>query len=177
MEKRIIIAGFGGQGVLFCAKYLANVGMDNGFHVTWLPSYGPEMRGGAAYCSIVFSDTPIGSPLVTEPDILVTLNLPSFLKFESKVKPGGIMMYDSSIVSQEVSRSDITVKAIPATQLAEDKGFKGLASMIFAGSVLSALPGINKGVLEKAMANTVPERKTDMAESNIKAVMLGLETC
>jgi 2-oxoglutarate ferredoxin oxidoreductase subunit gamma len=172
--QTIIVSGFGGQGSLFCGKFLACVGMVKGQQVSWLPSYGPEMRGGTARCGVVLSDTPIGSPLVTHPDILVALNLPSYLAFESAVKPGGAMFYDASIVTQPHARTDITYRALPATQTAEDNGLKGLAGMVLAGAALSLLPGINKEIIESAMAHTVSEGKKEMIDNNIKAVNLGL---
>ncbi|MCL2004306.1 MAG: 2-oxoacid:acceptor oxidoreductase family protein [Oscillospiraceae bacterium] len=174
MEKRILIAGFGGQGVLFFGKYLAHIGMEKDLHVSWLPSYGPEMRGGTAQCGVVLSDAPIGSPLVVEPDILAALNLPSFLAFESKVKAGGTMIYDSTLISQAPSREDITVRGIPATRLAEDNGLKGLAGMILAGAVLSALPDIDQNVIAAAMRDNIPERKMDMFDANMKAIEMGM---
>ena len=172
--QTIIVSGFGGQGSLFCGKFLACVGTVKGQQVSWLPSYGPEMRGGTARCGVVLSDTPIGSPLVTQPDILVALNLPSFLAFESAVKPGGTMFYDASIVTQPHARKDITYHALTATQSAEDNGMKGLAGMVLAGAALSLLPGINGKIIEEAMIQTVSDNKKEMIDNNIKAVDLGL---
>jgi 2-oxoglutarate ferredoxin oxidoreductase subunit gamma len=170
----ITVSGFGGQGSLFCGRFLACVGMVKGQQVSWLPSYGPEMRGGTARCGVVLSDTPIGSPLVTQPDILVALNLPTYLAFESAVKPGGTLIYDSSLLSEPHARTDITYRAIPATQMAEDNGLKGLAGMVLTGAALELLPGVDKGIIEKAMVQTVSEGKKEMIENNIKAVNLGL---
>lgn len=175
MEKRILIAGFGGQGVLFFGKYLAHIGMEKGMNVSWLPSYGPEMRGGTAQCYVVLSDTPIGSPLVPEADVVVALNLPSFLAFESRVKPGGTMLYDSTLISQSPTRTDITVKAVPATQIAEDNGLPGLAGMVLAGAVLALLPDVSREIITTAMEDNIPERRKDMFDANMKAVMLGLK--
>jgi 2-oxoglutarate ferredoxin oxidoreductase subunit gamma len=169
-----MIAGFGGQGILFMGKFLANIGMDMGKHVSWLPSYGPEMRGGTAQCGVILSDDPIGSPLVGDPELLAAMNLPSFLTFAGRVKPGGHMFYDCSLVSEKCGREDITVRGLAATQMAEDNGIKGLASMVMAGAVLSAVPGVTKEIIESAMEKTVPERKKDMIDMNMKAVMLGL---
>ncbi|MCL1806329.1 MAG: 2-oxoacid:acceptor oxidoreductase family protein [Oscillospiraceae bacterium] len=174
METRILIAGFGGQGILFFAKYLAYIGMEKGLQVSWMPSYGPEMRGGAAQCGVVLSDNVIGNPVVGEPDIFTAMNLPSFAAFENRVKPGGTMFVDSSLISKECSRKDITVRGIPATQMAEEHGLKGLANMIMAGAVLSKLPDISQDVIEAAMRETIPERKKEMFANNMKAVALGL---
>ena len=174
METRILLAGFGGQGILFMGKYLAYIGLEKGQQISWLPSYGPEMRGGTAQCGVVLSDAAIGSPLVSEPDILAAMNLPSFLAFENKVKPGGTMLYDSTFISQTCGRDDITVRALPATKMAEDNGLKGLANMIMAGAVLSLLPGVEEDLIAAAMKKTVPERKIEMVQNNIRAVLLGL---
>jgi 2-oxoglutarate ferredoxin oxidoreductase subunit gamma len=174
MEKRILISGFGGQGVLFFGKYLAHIGMEKGINVSWLPSYGPEMRGGTAQCFVVLSDSPIGSPLVPEADIVVALNLPSFLAFEKRVKPGGTMLYDATLVTQTPARTDITVKAIPATQMAEDNGLPGLAGMVLAGAVLSLLSDVDREIMIKAMEDNIPDRRKDMLDVNIKAIELGL---
>jgi 2-oxoglutarate ferredoxin oxidoreductase subunit gamma len=174
MEKLVKISGFGGQGVLFLGKFIAHVGMEKGLFVSWLPSYGPEMRGGTAQCGVILSDTPIGSPLVVEPDILLALNLPSVLAFEDKVKPGGVMLYDSTIVSQAPTRTDITVRGIPATQMAEDNGLKGLAGVILAGAALSLLPDVESEIISKAMGDNITARKKDMFDANMKAINLGL---
>lgn len=175
METRILIAGFGGQGILFLGKYLSYIGMTQDKQVSWLPSYGPEMRGGTAQCGVILSDVPIGSPLVTEPDILAAMNLPSLLTFEKAIKPGGRLYYDSSLVTRpDNGRGDITVYAIPATQVAEDNGLLGLANMVTAGAILGALPGVDDSIIEAAMRKTVPERKKEMFEANMRAVKLGL---
>jgi 2-oxoglutarate ferredoxin oxidoreductase subunit gamma len=174
METRILIAGFGGQGILFFAKYLAYIGLEMGKHVSWMPSYGPEMRGGAAQCGVILSDTAIGNPVVKEPDILVAMNLPSFLAFRDKVVPGGTLFYDSSLISQQCDRKNVAIRPIAATRLVEENGLKGFANMLLAGAVLSVLPEIDAGVAESAMRKTVPERKKDMFEANMKAVHLGL---
>ncbi|HFE66055.1 MAG TPA: 2-oxoacid:ferredoxin oxidoreductase subunit gamma, partial [Chloroflexi bacterium] len=119
METSIIVAGFGGQGVLFAGKLLAYTGMDEGKQVTWFPSYGPEMRGGTAHCTVIVSDEPIGAPLVAEPDIVLALNLPSFDKYEPRVKPGGTLVVNSSIVLKESQRDDIQIVTVPANDVAE----------------------------------------------------------
>ena len=175
METRISIAGFGGQGILFLGKYLTYIGMEKGLQVSWMPSYGPEMRGGTAQCGVTWSDAPIGSPLVSKPDILAVMNLPSFLAFEGKVRPGGTLFYDSSLISAECERGDVAVRAVPATQMAEENGLKGLANMVMAGAVLSALPDIDGDLIAAAMKKTVPERKKEMFDANMRAVMLGLK--
>ena len=117
--NRILIAGFGGQGVLFAGKFLAYKGLCEGRQLSWLPSYGPEMRGGTANCNVVLSDEPIGSPIVTSPDILIAMNLPSLDKFEDAVVPGGAIFVDSTLIERKVKRDDVRVFYIPATQMAK----------------------------------------------------------
>lgn len=119
---QILIAGFGGQGVLFAGKFLAYKGLCEGRQVSWLPSYGPEMRGGTANCSVTLSDEPIGSPIITRPDILIAMNLPSLDKYEDAVKPGGQIYVDSSLIEREIGRNDVSVYRIPATRMASRFG-------------------------------------------------------
>ena len=130
---QIMIAGFGGQGVLFAGKFLAYKGMVQDKQISWLPSYGPEMRGGTANCSVVISDTPVGSPIITNPDMLIAMNLPSLQKFVDAVVPGGVIILDSTLIDAKVERTDVEVFYIPATQMAKDAGFSTLANMILTG--------------------------------------------
>ncbi|MBP9503644.1 MAG: 2-oxoacid:acceptor oxidoreductase family protein, partial [Candidatus Promineofilum sp.] len=122
METSIIISGFGGQGALFAGQLLAYAGMDAGRHVTWIPSYGPEMRGGTAHCVVIISDDPVGAPVVAHPDVAIVLNLPSFHKYEPLVKPEGLLIVNSSLVDHQSSRADIETIYIPANGLAEEWG-------------------------------------------------------
>ena len=133
---QILIAGFGGQGVLFAGKFLAYKGMVQGKQLSWLPSYGPEMRGGTANCSVILSDTPVGSPIITNPDVLVAMNLPSLQKFVDTVVPGGKIFIDSTLIDAKVERADVEVFYIPATQLAKDAGFATLSNMVLTGKVM-----------------------------------------
>ena len=174
MEKRILFSGFGGQGVLFLAKYMAHIGLEQGLNVSWMPSYGPEMRGGSCRCGVILSDNPIGNPVVVQPDILVAMNIPSLLNFAQTVKPGGTLLYDASIITQTCEREDITIRPVNATQMAEENGLKGLANMIMAGAVLSELGDADEDTIKKAMRKTVPERKREMFEANVKAVSMGM---
>ncbi|MBR6795132.1 MAG: 2-oxoacid:acceptor oxidoreductase family protein, partial [Clostridia bacterium] len=132
----ILIAGFGGQGVLFAGKLLAYKGLLEGRQLSWLPSYGPEMRGGTANCSIILSDIPVGSPIVSNPDILIAMNLPSFEKYESSAKAGGMIVADSSLIEKKTARDDVKAFYIPATQLAKENGMPTLANMIILGKVI-----------------------------------------
>ena len=137
MTHEILLAGFGGQGILFSGKFLADDGLLENRAVSWLPSYGPEMRGGTCNCSIILSDTKIGSPIVSNPNVLVAMNLPSLDKFENSAVPGAKIFVDSSLIDRKVERDDVDVYYIPATKLASDKNLPGLANMIMIGHVIA----------------------------------------
>ena len=174
-DLNIILSGFGGQGLLFAGKIIAQAGLVEGRHISWLPSYGPEMRGGTAYCSVCLSDDPIGSPLVTEPNVLVAMNLPSVDRFLSVVEPGGIVIVDSSLVPEIPERDDVTIFAVPATQLAEEAGFKTLANVILTGKVYKETAFCKKETLEEALRGVIPPRKANLLEPNMKALAIGME--
>ena len=174
-DYRFIFAGFGGQGVLFSGKVTAYTALIDGLEVTWMPSYGPEMRGGTANCAVCISEQQIGSPLVSKPNILVAMNNPSFVKFINAVEPGGQVFIDSSLVDLTTERKDITVHAVPATQLANDSGLHGIANIILLGKVLKETKFTELDVLEKALGKCVPERNKHLLEHNIRAVKLGME--
>ena len=129
----VLLAGFGGQGILFTGKVMAYAGLIEGREVSWLPSYGPEMRGGTANCSITIADEPIGSPLIINPTIFVAMNYPSYERFIDQVVPNGTVIIDSTLIEAKVTRQDLKVSYVPATQLADDNGLKGLANMIILG--------------------------------------------
>lgn len=174
-DLNIILSGFGGQGLLFAGKIIAQAGLVEGRHISWLPSYGPEMRGGTAYCSVCLSDDPIGSPLVTEPNVLVAMNLPSVDRFLSVVEPGGIAIVDSSLVPDVPERDDVAVFAVPATELAEQAGFKGLANVILTGKVYKETGFCRQETLEEALRGVIPARKAHLLEPNLKALAIGME--
>lgn len=167
------IAGFGGQGVLFAGKILAYAGMLAGKEVTWLPSYGPEMRGGTANITVIVSDTPIASPIINYPNVLVAMNQPSLEKFESDVQKAGIIIVDSALIPIEVQRSDVQTFYIPATKLAEEAGLKGLANMIMVGKITKETGIFDFETLKTAVAKSIPERKKDLLASNIQAIEIG----
>ena len=129
-DHEIVIAGFGGQGLLFSGKVLAYAGLLEGRELSWLPSYGPEMRGGTANCNVILSDSPVGSPIVDHPNVLMVMNAPSLDKYEPAVVPGGYIFLDSTLITREVERDDVKVYRVPATQMANDMGYPGLANMI-----------------------------------------------
>jgi 2-oxoglutarate ferredoxin oxidoreductase subunit gamma len=169
----IMLAGFGGQGILFAGKIIAYAGMIDGREISWLPSYGPEMRGGTANCSVCLSDEPIGSPLVTEPDALIAMNLPSYERFIDAVVPGGVVIVDSSMVGTCTLRQDIEYYTVPATTLAEENGLKGLANVILVGKLLGATRFSTKEVCEQAIDKSVSAKRADLAGANKKALALG----
>lgn len=171
----MILAGFGGQGILFAGKVIAYSGLMEEKEISWLPSYGPEMRGGTANCSVCISDKAIGSPLVTAPNALIAMNLPSFDKFIDTVVPGGTVVVDSFLIDKKVDREDINAFYVPATKLAEENGLKGLANIILVGKLFKELGFCSEDSLYKAIEKCVPARKANMLELNKKAIKLGME--
>ena len=172
---QILIAGFGGQGVLFAGKFLAYKGMVQDKQISWLPSYGPEMRGGTANCSVIISDTPVGSPIITDPDILVAMNLPSLQKFVDAVVPGGKIIIDSTLIDAKVERDDIEVFYVPATQLAKDAGFSTLSNMILTGKVLKEIDIVNFEGNRETLESFIPAKKAGLIDINCKALQIGYE--
>lgn len=170
----IVLAGFGGQGLLFAGKLMAYAGLIEDRHVSWLPSYGPEMRGGTANCSVCFSDEPIGSPLVLKPDALIAMNQPSIDKFAPVVTDGGVIVADMSLIGSVPDAPQAEIFEIPATQLAEDAGFKQLANIICAGKLWAETHFCEEGTLFKAIEKCVPARKANMLELNKKALNIGM---
>jgi len=170
---QILIAGFGGQGILFAGKFLAYKGLMEEKQVSWLPSYGPEMRGGTANCNVILSETPVGSPIVTEPDVLIAMNLPSLEKYVDTVVPGGQIYLDSSLINYEIQRTDVQVFPIPATQLAKENGIDTLANMIILGHLLENQPELSFEGTEAVVAKLVPPTKATLIELNMKAMALG----
>lgn len=172
----MVLAGFGGQGILFAGKVIAYGGLNDGKEISWLPSYGPEMRGGTANCSVCISDKTIGSPLVVTPDVLIALNLPSFEKFIDTVKPGGTVIIDSFLINKKVDREDVNVFYVPATKLAEENGIKGLANIILVGKLFKETGFCTEEALYKAIEKCVPARKANMLEFNKKALEIGMNS-
>ena len=172
---QILIAGFGGQGILFAGKFLAYKGLMEELQVSWLPSYGPEMRGGTANCNVILSDTPVGSPIVTTPDVLIAMNLPSLQKYIGTVSPGGQVYVDSALIDAKVERTDVQVFYIPATQMAKDNGISTLANMIIVGHLLQNHPELDFAGAEQTVEQLVPPKKAALIELNMKALNLGKE--
>ncbi len=171
--KQFLFSGFGGQGILFSGKFMAYKGLIDGKQVSWLPSYGPEMRGGTASCSVIVSDEPVGSPIVSKPDVLIAMNLPSLDKYESTVAKGGMIFLDSSLIERKVERDDVSVFYIPATRLAGENGMPTLANMIIVGKVLKELGDFAQISVDAALSKVISAKRADMADINRKAMQIG----
>ena len=175
MNMQILIAGFGGQGVLFAGKFLATKGLIEGKNVSWLPSYGPEMRGGTANCSVIISDDPVGSPIVNEPNCLIAMNLPSLRRYENSVVPGGMILVDSTLIDEKVERDDVSVFYVPATKMAKDEGFSTLANMILCGKLIKESADLKFENTDEALKKVIPPRKANLLDINLKALKVGYE--
>jgi len=172
---QFLFSGFGGQGILFAGKFVAYKGLIDNKNVSWLPSYGPEMRGGTASCSVIVSDINVGSPIVNKPDVLVAMNLPSLDKFEDSVAPGGTIILDSTLIERKVKRDDVKVVYIPATKLANDNGVPTLANMIIVGKILKELGEENDATIEGALSKVISAKHADMLDFNRKAIKIGAD--
>jgi 2-oxoglutarate ferredoxin oxidoreductase subunit gamma len=175
MQKEIIIAGFGGQGVLFAGQVLAYAAMDSGREVTWIPSYGPEMRGGTANCTVVIADEEIGSPLVQNPPAAIALNLPSYDKYEPLIQKGGVLVVNASMVDRSAKRDDITTIFVRANEIAEEIGDRKLTNMVVVGALLAKLPEISLESVEAALKAHLPERHHRLLPKNYEALKRGYE--
>jgi len=173
MTTRFIFAGSGGQGIQFSGKQMAKTGMHIDKNVTFLPSYGPEMRGGTSNCTVVISDEEIGSPSVTNPDILVAMNLPSYDKFESKIAAGGMLFCDSTLVDKKSDRTDIKAFYVPATAMANENGLSGFANVILIGQILKVTDIFDYEDFKSYLLSGIPETKAALIEKNAKALDLG----
>lgn len=173
MLHEVIIAGFGGQGVMSMGQLLTYAAMHEGKYVSWLPSYGPEQRGGTANCSVIVSDEPIGSPLITYPAIAIVLNKPSFDKFEPIVSPGGLLIVNSSLVEKKSKRKDITVIEIPASQIAIDIGEPRISNSIILGVFVELSKAISIDSVIEALKQVLPERRHNLIPANKTALEKG----
>lgn len=173
MTNQILIAGFGGQGVLFAGKFLAYKGLLEEKQISWLPSYGPEMRGGTANCSVIISDEPVGSPIVSNPDALIAMNLPSLDKYEPAVVPSGKVFIDSTLIDRKALRDDIDAYYIPATKMAADAGIPTLANMIILGKMIKETGAVSFENLLDAMKKVVSAKRAELMDINIKALETG----
>ena len=175
MEKTFIFAGFGGQGMLLIGKFMAMSCMLDGKHVSWLPSYGPEMRGGTANCSVIVSDDPVASPLVDKADVIVAMNRPSLDKFEGSVKPGGVLVINSSIIDRKAVRDDITVVYCDANGIAESINNPKGANVAILGAVMQACPVPSVDSMMEAIRIELGERKAKFLPGNKAALLAGME--
>lgn len=171
-QQEIIFAGFGGQGILSMGKFLAYAGMDAGLNVSWLPSYGPEMRGGTANCSVILTEDQVGSPIVADADTVVVMNRPSLDKFEHTIKTNGVLIVDSDLVTRIPDRKDIQVISIPAQSLAEEIGSKTIANMILLGALVAKTGIVSMDDILKALKDHGKEK---FFEANKKALEKGAE--
>jgi 2-oxoglutarate ferredoxin oxidoreductase subunit gamma len=175
MTTRVIMAGFGGQGVVLIGTLLAHAGMVEGQHTTYFPSYGAEMRGGTANCSVIVSDAEIASPVVTRPDCIVAMNVASLDKFESSVRPGGTIFINSSLVEQRVKRQDLTEIRIPANQIAEELGSPRAANMVMLGGLIKKTGAVKLDSAIQSLSKVLSERAMALLDLNIKALGKGFE--
>ncbi len=173
MQTEIVFSGFGGQGVLFAGQILAFAGMDSGKDVTWMPSYGPEMRGGTANCTVIIADEEIGSPMVRHPKAVVVMNLPSLDKYESTLLGGGVLIINASLVNRDTTRTDIVHVTVPANEIAEKLGNKRLTNMVLLGALLEKLHVLPMSAIGDALRNHLPERHRKFLPANLEALRLG----
>lgn len=171
----IIIAGFGGQGLLFAGKVLAYAGLIEGRQLSWLPSYGPEMRGGTANCNVILSDEPIGSPIVEHPNVLMVMNNPSLDKYEAALQPGGTAFVDATLIGRTLTRTDVNAVYVPSTQMAIDMGAPGLANMVLLGALVEKTGCARFESVEAALHKVVPARKANLFDVNMQALQAGRE--
>lgn len=175
MQTEVIISGFGGQGTLYAGQVLAYAAMDEGKQVTWIPSYGPEMRGGTANCTVVVSDEEIGSPTVKHPKAVLALNLPSLDKYEDMIAPGGCLVVNESMVNRKPTRTDIRVVLLPANEIAREIGNERATNMVMLGALLANMDILPIEALEKALKNHTAQRLQKFVEMNIQALRRGAE--
>jgi len=175
MHEEVIVSGFGGQGALFAGQLLTYTGMDKGHQVTWIPSYGPEMRGGTAHCTVILSDDPIGSPIIRNPTAAIVMNPPSMEKYEPLVKPGGVLVANSTLIRARSERDDISVVYVPANDLAAELGNVKMANVVLLGALLATRPILPVEAVKKAMEDHIPERRKHIIEPNKRALDRGIE--
>ena len=173
MQTEIVISGFGGQGVLFAGQLLTYAAMDSGFEVTWFPSYGPEMRGGTANCTVIIADEEIGSPQVRNPKAVIALNLPSMDKYEPLMESGGVMVANQSMIDRDFQRDDLETVMIPANAIAEEIGNKRLTNVVALGALLVKLDVLPLEAIEQALRDHLPERHKKLLPLNFEALRQG----
>ncbi len=175
MQKEVIISGFGGQGALFAGQLLAYTALEQAYHVTWFPSYGPEMRGGTAHCTVILSDEEIGSPVVKNPTGVIVMNIPSLERYEPLVASGGYLVVNTSLVDRNPERKDIEVILVPAVEIAEELGDKRLANLVLLGALMERMGPLTIEQIGDALERHIPEHRRNLLEANIKAMAKGAE--
>jgi len=173
MVEELIIAGFGGQGVMVMGQLLSYAGLHEAKNVSWIPSYGPEMRGGTANCSVVISDEGIGSPIVAEPMTAIVMNRPSLDRFEQAVRPGGLLIYNISLIDREPERTDVRIIAVPAAEMARELGSDRIANMCVLGAYLAAAGVVALESVAECLKEVLPERRHDLIPLNVEALARG----
>jgi 2-oxoglutarate ferredoxin oxidoreductase subunit gamma len=175
MHEEVIVSGFGGQGALFAGQLLTYTGMDEGWHVTWIPSYGPEMRGGTAHCIVILSDDVIGSPIIRQPSICIVMNPPSMEKYDPLVKPGGLLVANSTLVRARSSRQDIETVYIPANELAAELGNVKMANVVLLGAMLGSREILPIESIKRSLDEHIPEHRKQIIEPNKRALERGVQ--
>lgn len=173
MKKEIMIAGFGGQGVMSIGKSLVEAGLKEGLEVSWVPSYGPEMRGGTANCSVILSEQSIGSPIVYRPSELIAMNAPSLKKFENEVLSNGMIFVNSTIIKGDTDREDVIVYKIPCDEIASELGNQKVSNMVMLGAYAVATGAIKIYTLREMVHHMFTGRKAKLVELNLKALEYG----
>jgi len=176
MHQSFVFSGFGGQGALFAGQVLTYAAMDTGRHVTWIPSYGPEMRGGVARCTVIVSDEEIGSPIVRNPDVAVVFNNPSLERFQTEIRSGGLMVVNSSMINVPAERGDIRVLQIAGGEIAIELGDVRMTNMVLLGAMLAVMPVVELSAAEQALRDHLPVRKQHLVEPNIEVLRRGYRT-
>ena len=175
MQKEVIISGFGGQGALFAGQLLAYTALEQGLHVTWFPSYGPEMRGGTAHCTIILGDEEIGSPIVKNPTGIIVMNIPSLDRYEQLVGSGGFLVVNTSLVDRIPEREDIEVILVPAIDIAEELGDKRMANLVLLGALMDRMEPLSIDQIGESLGRRIPEHRRNLLEANLKALAKGAE--
>ena len=174
MNQEMIFAGFGGQGVMLMGQILAYAGMMEGQQVSWFPAYGPEMRGGTANCSIIIGDEPVGTPIVTEPAVVVAMNLPSLDKFEPHLAAGGMLLINSSLIERAAQRSDVKVLLVPCNDIAKELGNPKVANMVMVGAIVAASGVVKIESVLQVLAKKIFKNKPEVMKLNEQAIRRGM---
>lgn len=175
MQQQLVISGFGGQGVMSLGQVLTYAGMMDDKQVSWLPSYGPEMRGGSAYCHVIISDEPVGSPIITEADTLIAMNTPSLDAFEDMVVPGGLLLINSSLIGRKATRTDVDVHYVPANDIANELGNSRVAGMVILGAYIELTKAVSLDILVEGLRKVLGEKKEKLIPINRAAMEKGME--